>query len=403
MTVAEPLGGSPARLRSWDDLVVICATSFWDGTPLLEHHLAEELSRDHHVLYVDPPTSVVSRFRNREAGTAARPPGLHEVAPGLAVLSVRLPPFKDRPAVKPLSLRLTRRALRAAVARLGSPRVAALVVTSLDPLLGALDEQVSVYYAKDDYVAGTRLIGVDRDAVESYVSRLCAGADVVIAVSPALVDVLAAYGADPVLVPNGCSVEAFAPTGMPPTDAEPCAAFLGHLSERVDVGLLEAVADRGMRLKIIGPTQETMAAGHFDGLRDRPNVEWTGTVPYAALPDILSDVTTGLLPYADTAFNRASFPLKILEYLAAGRRVVSTDLPAVRWLDTTLVDMAAGAEAFADAVAQSLAVPLETAEVRLRRDFAAGHTWRARTEQFVRATGIASGAAPSLRMNGADG
>jgi teichuronic acid biosynthesis glycosyltransferase TuaH len=388
--------------RAWDDLVVVCATSFWDGTPLLEHHLADELSRDHPVLYLDPPTSVVSRIRNREAATAARGPGVHEVRPGLAVLSVRLPPFKDRRVVKPLSLWLTRRALRRAVATLGASQVSTLVVTSLDPLLGALDERVSVYYAKDDYVSGTELIGVDRDTVVSWVSRLCRAADVVVAVSPALVDVLREYGTDPVLIPNGCDVEAFAAAGVPPADSEPCAAFVGHLSERVDVRLLEAVARRGVRLKVIGPTQATMAGGHFDALRELPTVEWLGAVPYAALPEALSDVTTGLLPYADTAFNRASFPLKILEYLAAGRRVVSTTLPAVQWLDTPLVTVADGAEAFADAVVGSLGSPLGAAEVRERAGFAAGHSWRARAEQFVGVTGVAAGTAPAARATERD-
>ena len=44
-------------------------------------------------------------------------------------------------------------------------------------------------------------------------------------------------------------------------------------------------------------------------------------MPYDKLGSALADVTVCLLPYADTDFNRASFPLKILEYLAAGRRV----------------------------------------------------------------------------------
>lgn len=383
----------PGREAAPEELVVIVGTSWWDGTPLLEHHLAVELSAHHRVLYVEPPTSVLTRFRSREASRAARPPGLHSVAPGVTVLAVRLPPLLYRPAVKPLSLRLLARSLRRAVARLGSPRVAALVVASMDPLLGCLDEDVSVYYAKDDYVAGAELVAVDRGAIESWTRRLCAAADVVVAVSPVLAERLRQLGADPVLVPNGCDVAHFGAAGPPPDGAPPTAAFVGHLSNRVDVAMLEAVAERGVRLRIVGPTQETLSRGHFDGLRGRPNVEWTGPVPYAALPAVLSDVTTGLLPYGDTAFNRASFPLKVLEYLAAGRRVVSTDLPAIRWLGTEHVTVAADPRAFADAVEASMSTPLLAAEVEARRDFARAHTWERRAETLMRAVARAQAAA----------
>ena len=54
------------------------------------------------------------------------------------------------------------------------------MVASMDPLLGCLDEEVSVYYAKDDYVAGAELVAVDRGAIESWTRRLCSAADVVV-------------------------------------------------------------------------------------------------------------------------------------------------------------------------------------------------------------------------------
>jgi teichuronic acid biosynthesis glycosyltransferase TuaH len=375
----------PGREAAPEELVVIVGTSFWDGTPLLEHHLALELARHHRVLYVEPPTSVVSRFRNREARSAARARGLHRVSPTLTLLSVRVPPLKERWWVKPTSLWFLRRALSRAVRQLGAPRVGALVATSMDDVLGCLHEDVGVYYAKDDYVAGAELVALPRRAIAGYIERLCATAQLVVAVSPVLVETLRGQGAEPILIPNGCDVAHFSTAAAPPVGAPPTAAFIGHLSNRVDVALLEAVADRGMRLRIVGPTQETLSPGHFDGLRGRPNVEWTGPVPYAALPAVLSDVTTGLLPYGDTAFNRASFPLKVLEYLAAGRRVVSTDLPAIRWLGTDLVTVAPDPGSFADAVEASMSAPLLAAEVEVRRDFARAHSWERRAEALMQA------------------
>jgi teichuronic acid biosynthesis glycosyltransferase TuaH len=91
----------------------------------------------------------------------------------------------------------------------------------------------------------------------------------------------------------------------------------------------------------------------------------------------------GLTPYADTSFNRASFPLKTLEYLAAGVPVVSTDMPAARWLNSEHVTISEDAEAFARHVTEVLSQPENESQRQSRRDFAAGHSWVIRAKQFL--------------------
>ena len=60
-----------------------------------------------------------------------------------------------------------------------------------------------------------------------------------------------------------------------------------------------------------------------------------------------------MTPYAESPFNRASFPLKTLEYLAAGLGVVSTDMPSARWLNTSLISLQSEPHDFALAVTGS--------------------------------------------------
>jgi teichuronic acid biosynthesis glycosyltransferase TuaH len=211
-------------------------------------------------------------------------------------------------------------------------------------------------------------------------------ADVVVAVSPVIAESMRTLGTVPILIPNGVDLEHFASTPDPSSDGA-VVAFVGHLSERVDVELLEAVARTGVRLRMIGPSQTTLPPGHFNALGG-PHIEWRGPVPYADLPNHLADVTTCLVPYADSDFNRASFPLKILEYLAAGRRVVSSDLPAVRWLNTDLIDVAATPDAFSAAVTSSLETPLGADEIARRRSFAAQHSWDSRVAILAQAIGL---------------
>lgn len=371
-----------------DGLVVVCGASWWHGTPLLERHIAEELGATRPVLYVDPPTSVLTRYRNDEARRVAMAPGLRQVGERTWLLSVRVPPMLERPGVKQLALAAVRRAIRQSLRRLGSPQVEALVVPNLEPLFGCAGERTSVLYVKDDYLAGAALAGVPSARLARLADRLPREADVVVAVSEVLAERLRDRGIHATHIPNGVDVEVFSDAGAPPRDEAPLAAFVGHLSERVDPQLVAAVADAGVRVRMIGARQETMAAGHLARLESHPGIEWVGPLPYAELGRQLADVTTCLLPYADTDFNRASFPLKILEYLAAGRRVVATDLPAIRWLDTPLVTTATGPRAFAEAVRASTARPLEQDEVDGRRSFARGHAWAARTRQLEEAIGL---------------
>ncbi len=382
-------------MSEWDDLVIVCGATFWAGTRLLDQHLAEHLTSYAPVLYVDPPVSALSRFRNPQAGRAAAPPGIDQVAPRLSRLSVRVAPLKERPIGKQLALALTRRAMRKAVKQLGASQVRAVIVPSLNPLFHAVGERYSVFYASDDYLAGAKLMNIRKDRLERRARRQPLDADIVVAVSPTLVDDLRQPGVEPVLIPNGCDVGHFAGARAPLASPERTVAFVGHLSDRVDVRYLESVVATGAKLLLVGPRQATMTSGHFDALLAHPNVSWVGEVPYADLPEVLSDVTTCVLPYGYSDFNRASFPLKILEYLAAGRRVVATDLPAVRWLDTSLVSVADTPEEFARSVTSSLSSPLQQQEIDERRRFAANHSWQSRVRELAAVLDLVPGSPPA--------
>ena len=60
------------------------------------------------------------------------------------------------------------------------------------------------------------------------------------------------------------------------------------------------------------------------------------------MPAYIAAIDIGITPYLDSPFNRASFPLKTLDYLSAGRPAVSTALPAARWLYDDLLGVGQG-------------------------------------------------------------
>lgn len=83
------------------------------------------------------------------------------------------------------------------------------------------------------------------------------------------------------------------------------------------------------------------------------------------------------------------FPVKLLEYLAAGRGVVTTDLPSARWLDTDLLDIASAPSEFASAVRHRLHADRTPRLASARCAFAAQHSWERRAHDFALANGLA--------------
>lgn len=378
----------PALPGCWDDLVVVCAGTPWGGIWFPEKHVANRLTMYAPVLYVDPPMSPLAG-RNGDVGqaTALEGPRLRLLRPSLARFTPVVLPAMHRLGMPEVNEFLARRLLHHAVGRLTS-RVRAVVVAAPNLPFGVAGEQLKVLYATDDFVAGATLMGLSEDQLRRTQARQAATVDAVIAVSPTLVDKWRALGHDPTLIPNGCDVSLFATTddALLPDDVHlppPVAGFIGHLSDRIELTLLEAVADRGCSLLLVGPRQGTFEMARVDRLLMRPNVHWTGPRRFETLPSYLRMIDVGLTPYGDTPFNRASFPLKTLEYLAGGRAVVATDLPAVRWLNTDLITIASGQSRFADAVDAALALERTPELVRRRRQFASHHSWEERTRQFA--------------------
>jgi teichuronic acid biosynthesis glycosyltransferase TuaH len=380
---------SAAPRRRWRDLIVLVSGSPWEGVQFASHHVARELAQYAPVLYVDPPRSPHRRLREQGVRATLRAP-VRVVAPNLAVVTPRLPRTVPR-TVAPVARQVIAREVRHAVHVLGGNVHTVVLFSTAHRLFGLLGEAVGVYYAKDDFSAATDLIGgTVRHAGAS--EEWCAQhADLVVAHSPGLMQRWQAY--EPLFVPNGVRPDDFAVTDTvaPAPDVHlerPVVGFVGHLSNRIDLDLLEAVAVRERSLLLVGPRQRSFAVERIEALLARPTVQWVGEQPYAALPSYLRGVDVAIVPYTGSPFNRASFPLKTLEYLAAGRPVVATDLPAITWLGTDLVRIATEPAAFADAVDAAIAEGVDDAHVQRRRAFAAQHSWAARVRTLAVALGL---------------
>lgn len=172
------------------------------------------------------------------------------------------------------------------------------------------------------------------------------------------------------------------PASEPPGEAgiaHPRIGFFGVIDERMDLGLVDAIAASrpDWSLVMIGPVVKIDPAT----LPTRANIHWLGGRRYAELPAHLACWDAGFMPFALNESTRFISPTKTPEFLAAGLPLVSTPITDVvrDWGPEGhgLVAIAGDAVAFVAALDRILAQRDRTAW-RARVDRAlSGQSWDA--------------------------
>lgn len=158
--------------------------------------------------------------------------------------------------------------------------------------------------------------------------------------------------------------------------------YYGAIAEWFDLTLVRAVAQAHPDCLVLLVGNDTVQAAK--ALADVPNVQFTGEVSYARLPHYLWAFDVCLLPFQVIPLTLATNPVKVYEYLAAGKPVVSVDLPEIAQFGE-LVRRAGSADAFVRDVGEALAIPSSAAQIEARRAFAREQTWDHRVADIATA------------------
>ncbi|MGB3375145.1 MAG: glycosyltransferase [Microbacterium sp.] len=351
----------------------------WDALAGTDHHLAMELAKDHQVVWVDPPHSLV-RSRGSEQPAVSRP------HPNIVRLRAGIIAGVQRPLLREAANRRRAGAARRYLAREGL-NPSTVIASTTAPMLDLIHDLPGrrVYFATDDFVEAAGIWGVSRRYLSTARERNLRNADLVLAVTRELGRHLERGTAPFRWLPNGAELERFdgielvepAPIALP----RPVAGVVGQFNSRTDLEYLRAVRNAGTSLLLIGPrwftTEEENAA--FDRLIADDGVHWIDEVSRDRLAPYLRALDVGLTPYGESVFNRRSFPLKTVEYLAAGVPVVATDVASSEGLDERWVHVAGSPAEFGAITARVAAAPSDRAEIRR----AAGvHGWNARATEL---------------------
>jgi glycosyltransferase involved in cell wall biosynthesis len=192
-------------------------------------------------------------------------------------------------------------------------------------LISGLDPGLVLYDCSDDY---EQFPGAPKDIARTE-RELLLRADLVSCTSRHLLKKARRVRPDAFLSGPAVDYDRFAALqDRPPAEEVDTVCFFGDgTGERIDFGVLRAIACAGFRLRIVGGLD-----GRGKELLKMPGVDYRGEVSHAELPGALAGVDAFVLPYRVNALTRAISPAKTYECLAAGRPVVAAPLPAMEEL-----------------------------------------------------------------------
>ncbi|MGH2798482.1 MAG: glycosyltransferase, partial [Thermoleophilaceae bacterium] len=367
------MSGARSGTGRFDGVICFGGVDWWyHNRGHYDLQMMRELSADRPVLYVNsigmrmPAPRAGAMFHRRVARKLlSLRRGLVVVRPNFAVLTGFALPGRlggvSRRRALPLQVRRAARSLG-----IRRPLVWVAVPTAAEAL-DSLPAEALVYQRTDRFES---FEGVDRSRIEALDRGLKRRADLTLFCSTALYEQERFECRQAAFVDHGVDFDVFAAAGRgelsEPDDVRrlprPRAGFVGSIeAHTLDPKLIVEVARRLPTVQFVLVGECTMPKEAFA----LPNVSLLGKRPYERVAAYMAACDVLLMPWNGSPWIEACNPVKLKEYLAVGRPVVTTRFRELeRYADH--VRVADGADAFACAIEQSLAQPGDGATRRAR-------------------------------------
>lgn len=380
----------PSPTRTCDGVICFGGEDWWyHNRGHFDMQMMRELSRVAPVLYVNsigmrvPKVGEGRMFLQRvlrKLKSLRR--GFVRIRPGFAVLSPFAVPGRAGAAV---SRGLLAWQVRRAARRMGIRRP--LVWVACPPGVNAIDglRPVGVVYQRTDRFEA--FANVDRALISSYDRRLKRRADLTIFCSRSLhAEEQPQCGATH-FTDHGVDYAVFARAGVSGEEPEPMRPL-----PRPRVGFIGGIDihtfDPPLFLEVAAAVPEACfvlvgACSLPEGWCTLGNVRFIGRVPYDEVAGYMAACDVLIMPWNDSEWIRACNPVKLKEYLAIGRPVVSAPFDELEHYKG-FVRVARNADDFAAAVREALSSPHDPAPGRARVE---RETWEAKAEGVLGALG----------------
>jgi glycosyltransferase involved in cell wall biosynthesis len=368
------------------------AVDRWDDVPRCRHHVLSRLAASNRVLFVSPPNHIREVFRHPPSDAGR----LKQVSTNLFtyVPPRWLPYTYGYPLLNRLFAWLRNLDVRRRMRQLGMRRpILYIWHPFFADVVGRFGEKLVVYHCYDEYAAFS---GSDRARVVAQERRVLEAAAVVFAVSEGLCQLKAKVNSNTHLVRNAVDYDLFASAQNSDLPLAPELANIPRpvigcvtriVPEYFDARLLREifVTRPDWSLVVVGPA--SMGTGHaaeaFESLKALPNVHLLGRREFRDLPSYIKGFDACVIPYVLSENKLLADPLKLYEYLAAGKPIISKPLPLLTWMGD-MVGMADGVDEWIAAI--DSAIRTDSAEkIARRQELARANTWDERVQRIRQA------------------
>ncbi len=309
----------------------------WGVHPSSCQHIFRHIVQEHEVTWINtigmrPPRMTLADVRKIFQKASRMLSGRRKSVAGnpekLTVIQPVMLPYMSNGLVRRFNRWSVARSLR----RNGTtdPSCKTIVLTTVPNAADYVDlipAHLVVYYCVDDF---SEWPGLDKHFILGLEGQLVDKVNLIFATSPGLQSRLAKSGKPVMMLEHGVDVAHFshvAEAEHPSLEkiGKPRVGFFGLIDGRMDADTLRYLAEclPNVNFVLAGPAEiSTSALDQFD------NIHFVGRLPYAELPAFIRGIDALIIPYKVDALANALSPLKLKEYLATGKPVVSSAIPA---------------------------------------------------------------------------
>ncbi len=354
------------------------------------HHVARWLAKRYRVIYVESPGLRAPKGTGRDlkkllskVGLALRGP--RPTPEGLQVQTLLQIPLHGSKLVRRANRELLLLTLKLLMRLQGVKRpLTWFVVPHLASVVGELGERMSVYYCIDDYAA---LPDVDVAAVRDMDDTLTRKADLVFVASGTLLEGKRALNANTHVSAHGVDFDHFVKAQDPkleiPADAaslpRPIIGFFGLIERWIELSLVRYLAEQRPNWTFLMIGRIAVPENEVPRL---PNIHYLGRRPYETLPAYGKAFTAAIIPYHLTQQVINSNPIKLREYLAMGKPIVSVSTPEIDKF-REFVSIARTREEFLAHLDRAVAQGLTAEQIERQTALAATMTWDANLKKVM--------------------
>lgn len=247
-----------------------------------------------------------------------------------------------------------------------------------------------VYHCQDEIAGFPWPSEEAKNHAKKEEAKVAKTVDLVLVTSPTLVEPMSKYNKNVKVLANDVVDFKFYNKGLsmpPPKELEnlpkPIVGYIGSLSKfKQDFDLIDKIASKlsNWSFVIIGPC--LVDTKGFHELPQKKNLIYSGPRMREEIPRYINAFDVCIIPHKLNLYNQHSFPMKFFEYLALGKPVVATDMPALRAYKK-YVYIAKNAEEFVKYL--KLALEKDSPEKQRERiKFASAHSWKDRGPKILK-------------------